>query len=149
MNKDEMKLWIKKNEGYDNMPYLCTAGKLTIGYGRNLQDCGISHDEAELMLDNDMKRTETELLSLSWYHDQPTDVKDALFNMCFNLGLSRLLEFKNMINAIKEKNYTHASIEALNSKWAVEVGQRAKDVALMLRNGNELETGTDRSHQPS
>lgn len=123
------------HEGYDDKPYLCTAGKLTIGYGRNLQDNGISQDEGDLMLENDMKRCEKDLLTCSWYLDSPSSVKDALFNMCFNLGLPRLLGFKRMIAAIKNKDYVTAAREALDSKWATQVGKRAKDVALMIREG--------------
>jgi lysozyme len=135
MNKLQLRNWIKAHEGYDDHPYICTAGKLTIGYGRNLQDNGISQDEADLMLDNDMKRAEKDLLGFSWYITAPSGVKDALFNMSFNMGLTRLLGFKRMIAALIDKDYTKAAIEALDSKWATQVGQRAKDVALMIREG--------------
>lgn len=133
MDRESLKKWIKVHEGYDNMPYICTAGKLTIGYGRNLQDNGISHEEAEFMLDNDIKRVEKELLVYSWYKNSPSPVKDALMNMCFNMGLPRLLGFKRMIGYIDKRNFTMAAIEALDSRWAQQVGQRAKDVALMIR----------------
>lgn len=142
MNKEKLRAWLKHDEGYDNMPYICTAGKLTIGYGRNLQDNGISQDEADLMLENDMKRTEKDLLTCKWYIDAPPSVKDALFNMCFNLGLPRLLGFKKMIQAIKDKDYTKAAIEALDSKWATQVHGRAKAVAVMIREGYGTEAGT-------
>lgn len=142
MNKEKLKSWLKQDEGYENMPYICTAGKLTIGYGRNLQDNGISKDEAELMLENDMKRAEKDLLTQQWYLDAPPSVKDALFNMCFNLGLPRLLGFKRMIAAIKAKDWTLAAKEALDSKWAVQVGNRAKSIAVMIREGYGTETGT-------
>lgn len=135
MNKEQLKSWLRHDEGYEDMPYICTAGKLTIGYGRNLQDNGISKDEAELMLENDMKRTEKDLLTCQWYLDAPPSVKDALFNMCFNLGLPRLLGFKKMIQAIKDKDFTKAAIEALDSKWATQVKGRAKAVAVMIREG--------------
>ena len=140
MNKEKLIAWIKYNEGYDNMPYVCTAGKLTIGYGRNLQDNGISLDEADLMLENDMKRVEKDLLNCQWYLDAPSQVKDAIFNMWFNLGLPRLLGFKKMIAAIKDKNWTVAAIEALDSKWATQVGNRAKVIAVMIRECDGTQT---------
>jgi len=62
-------------------------------------------------------------------------VKNALLNMCFNLGINRLLGFKKMVAALQEKNFTLAAKEALNSKWAEQVGERAKDIALMIRQG--------------
>lgn len=87
------------------------------------------------MFDNDFARCQKELAQYSWYVDQPQNVKDALMNMNFNLGISRLLGFKKMITALVAKDYTKAAIEALNSKWSQQVGQRAKDVALMIRQG--------------
>lgn len=137
MRQDELKRWIKSYEDFSNKPYICTAGKLTIGFGRNIQDNGISDIEAEFMFNNDMKRTEQDLLDCTWYVRAPAPVKDALFNMCFNLGLTRLLGFKKMIKAIVEGDYTNAAIEALDSKWATQVGERAKDIALMIREANE------------
>jgi len=137
MDRNKLKEWMKHDEGYKNIPYVCSEGKLTIGYGRNLQDRGISKEEAEFMLENDMKSTEKDLLTCQWYLDAPSSVKDALFNMCFNLGLPRLLGFKKMIQAIKDKDYTKASIEALDSRWAKQVHDRAKAIAVMIREGNE------------
>lgn len=130
-----LKSWIKQCEGFNDHPYLDTVGKVTIGWGRNLDDRGISVDEAELMLTNDINLCHEELLNYIWYQIQPEPVKWALINMCFNMGLSKLLSFKKMIAALCHKDYTTAAQEALNSKWALQVGQRAKDVAVMIREG--------------
>lgn len=116
-------------------PYLDTEGVSTIGYGRNLRDNGITEEEANYLFNNDLNRCERELLECSWYINQPEGVQEALINMCFNLGIGRLKQFKRMIEALAAKNYTLAAQEALNSKWATQVGQRAKDVAVMLREG--------------
>lgn len=137
MTKTELMNWISTHEGYNNHPYIDSVGKLTIGYGRNLADNGISHEEAELMLSNDVIRCIEELSHYPWYQDKPSHVQDALVNMCFNLGINRLLGFKKMLQALLNKDYTKAALEALDSKWALQVGQRAKDVALMMRQGNE------------
>lgn len=130
-----LKEWIKKCEGFASHPYLDSVGVLTIGYGKNLSDNGISPEEGDYLFNNDFARCERELANYPWYKDQPEGVQAALMNMCFNLGISRLLGFKRMIIALDNKNYTKAAIEALDSKWATQVGQRAKDVALMIREG--------------
>lgn len=130
-----LKGWIKNHENCKLRLYTDTEEKLTIGWGRNIQDNGISQAEADFMFDNDFARCQKELAQYSWYVDQPQNVKDALMNMNFNLGISRLLGFKKMITALVAKDYTKAAIEALNSKWSQQVGQRAKDVALMIRQG--------------
>jgi lysozyme len=66
---------------------------------------------------------------------QPEGVQMALINMNFNLGIHKLEQFVGMINALREKNYTLAAQEALNSLWAKQVHQRATDIALMIREG--------------
>lgn len=128
-----LKNWIKQHEGLSHFAYKDTVGKLSIGYGRNLDDNGISTAEAEFMLDNDIQTAKYELNKFDWFKKQPLNVQDALTNMCFNLGITKLLKFKKMIAAIEKKDYTVAAMEALNSRWANQVGQRAKDIALMIR----------------
>lgn len=134
MTDDAMLAWLRKCEGYNSHPYLDSVGKVTIGFGRNLDANGVSLDEAEHMLKNDLDHTLGQLWSrLPWFASQPESIKDALTNMAFNLGFEGLLEFKDMIEAIIAKNYTKAAQEALDSKWAKQVGQRAKDIAVMIR----------------
>lgn len=130
-----LKDWIKKHEGFRSHLYSDSVGKTTIGYGRNIEDNGISKSEANFMFDNDIARCQSDLISFTWYTNQPTNIQNALMNMCFNMGIRRLLTFKKMIAAIESRDYTKASMEALNSLWAEQVGQRAKDVALMIRQG--------------
>lgn len=133
--KMNSKEWIKKCEGFRSRPYLDTAGKLTVGFGHNLEE-DMSIVVANFIFEEDYKKHEAELMLCDWYLIQPDGVKSALINMCFNMGMPRLKGFKRMIAALKERNYTVAAKEALDSKWAKEdVGQRAKDVALMIRGG--------------
>lgn len=123
--------WIKKNEGLDLNTYIDTTGHATVGWGRNLEN-GISLDEAELMFQNDLKQTVSQLEKCSWYINQPQNVKNALINMNFNLGINKLSQFHGMISALEAKNYTLAAQEALNSLWAKQVGDRAKQIAVMI-----------------
>ena len=127
--------WIKHHEGFRAFPYTCTGGKLTIGYGWNIEDTGITREEAEFILNNRILRCKQELAPFGWYIAQPPGVKDALINMCYNIGLPRLLKFKRMITALEREDYTKAALEALDSKWAKQVHDRAKDIALMIREG--------------
>tara|TARA_R110001599_G_scaffold331340_2_gene546057 strand:- start:262 stop:678 length:417 start_codon:yes stop_codon:yes gene_type:complete len=117
---------IKIDEGFVSTPYECTAGKITIGYGRNIEDNGITREEAEILLSNDIKGTFCELeAKFDWFLLMPYDKQAVLINMCFNLGLTRLLKFKKMLAALKVKDYKEASIQMLDSKWAEQVGERA------------------------
>jgi len=134
MTNSELQTWIKKCEALRLTIYVDQTGNPTIGWGRNIRK-GISVDEAELMFQNDYKQAVSQLEHFDWYDSQPQGVKDALINMNFNLGIGKLLGFKKMIAALTIKNHALAAQEALNSLWAIQVGDRAKDVAVMLREG--------------
>ena len=68
---------------------------------------------------NDIER------NLSWAAEQPEDIKRVLANMCFNLGITRLLKFKKFLGALALKHYKNASEEMMDSRWATQVGPRA------------------------
>ncbi len=128
---------LKKHEGVRLRPYLCSAGKVTIGVGRNIEDIGISDEESDFLLMNDIKRTIRELCENVNFFDTMDGVrKVALVDMCFNLGISRFLKFKKTLKFLSEKNYPAAADEMLNSRWARQVGPRAKRLSKMIETGN-------------
>ena len=132
--KEKLKLFLIRHEGLELKPYKCPAGKLTIGVGRNIEDNGISEDEALYLLENDIKRCEKELKEIfEDFEDLPENVKIALIDMIFNLGKTRFLKFKKMIQAIKDKNFIKASEEAKNSHWCKQVKSRCEDVCKLLK----------------
>lgn len=124
-----------RDEGMRLKPYRCTAGKLTIGVGRNLDDVGISEKEALDMLQTDIVRVYDALTkSLAFFPNLSQNQQRALVNMGFNLGVSKLLKFKKMLAELSRGNGEAAAKEALDSKWAGQVGDRATRVAELLRN---------------
>lgn len=125
-----------RDEGIRLKPYRCTAGRLTIGCGRNLDDVGISEDEARVLLANDIEKCKAQLnKALPWWVLLDDVRKRALINLCFNLGIGGLLGFKNTLAAIKAKDWPRASAGLLSSKWATQVGPRAQRIAKMMRTG--------------
>lgn len=125
------------HEGFKTKPYRCTAGKLTIGVGRNIEDLGITQDEAEFLLENDIDRCVLELSkSYPWFKNLTDERQDVLIDMAFNLGITRLRGFKNMISAVESGDYVRASAEMLNSSWARQVGNRAKTLAQIMERGS-------------
>lgn len=127
---------LHRDEGLRKKPYRDTVGKLTIGVGRNLDDVGLALDEIELMLDNDIKRAEEMMLkSLPWAAGLDEARKAVLINMCFNLGIVGLLGFKRTLAAIKRGDYLQASVDMVQSKWAGQVGDRARRLAQQMRDG--------------
>lgn len=128
---------LRIHEGVRSHVYLCTAGYETIGVGRNIAESGIglSDDEIDYLLENDIKRCKQELVSLSWFPDLDPVRQDAIVNLCFNLGLTRLMGFQNAMGAMAVGDYEKAADEFLDSRWAKQVGQRSLDVAHMIRAG--------------
>lgn len=118
MNLLQLKQSIKKYEGLELKPYRCPAGKITIGYGRNLEDNGITLQEAEKMLENDLLRTKLELEDRLPIFRHLDDVRrNVLIEMAFNMGVPKLLKFKKTISFLKVSDFESASSEMLNSKW--------------------------------
>lgn len=135
MNKNLFDI-IKKHEGLRLKPYKCTAGKLTIGFGRNLDDKGISIEEAEFLLNNDISKCMAELRrNISWFDSIDSVRQDVLIDMCFNLGIGGLLKFKTTLEHIKRGEYDLAADCMLSSLWARQVGDRAVELSNMMRIG--------------
>lgn len=127
---------LKRHEGLRLRPYLCPAGKLTIGYGRNLEDNGISRAEAEELLYNDYYRCKDELKQFAFWDALDECRQDVLVNMVFNMGLTRLMGFKKMLNALAMGDPCLAADEMLDSKWARDdVPARATELAALMRAG--------------
>lgn len=125
-----------KHEGLRLKPYKCSAGKLTIGVGRNLDDRGISEEEAFMMLQNDILACRKECYAnFNWFGEMDEARQSVILEMCFNLGISRLKGFKKMLTACEIKNYALASREMMSSLWARQVGNRAKNLAKIMEKG--------------
>lgn len=124
---------LKIDEGFRTFPYKCSAGKLTIGFGRNIQDNGISLDEACFFLKNDIYICYAQLSGIyAWFDGKPSTVKRVLINMCFNLGIEKLQQFKIMLTAIAASDYRLAAKNIRNSKYYLDVGARAERLAAIL-----------------
>lgn len=129
---------LRLHEGERLRPYRCTAGKLTIGVGRNLEDRGITAEESAYLLLNDVRAVEQGLAkALPWF-TQLDDVRQrVLLDMAFNLGLQGLLEFRRTLDAVRSGRYQQAAGMMLQSKWAGQVGQRAQRLSQMMATGKD------------
>lgn len=137
---------IKRDEGFRALPYKDSRGILTIGYGRNLRDVGISEDEAAYLAQNDLAYCYAKLsavLPIFPKLDAPRQyVLDAprqyvLTNMCYNLGIYKLMNFKDMLAALEVSDYTKAANEMKSSIWYSQVGDRAVRLCDIMKNGNK------------
>lgn len=131
---ESLKDIIKRHEGFCARAYQCPAGRWTIGYGRNIEDLGITQKEAEYLLDNDIARVELEAsMRFPWFSALDPKRRDAITCMIFQLGLNRFAQFKKMIAFISIGDFNQAADEATNSLWAKQTPQRAREISDMLR----------------
>lgn len=126
---------IKEDEGLSLMPYDCTAGVLTIGYGRAIGLNGITEDEAETLLKNDVAiaaNDARQYLGDTAFEALNAERQAVLINMAFNLGLSRLRQFVKLKAAILEADWDEAAAQMLSSKWSSQVGARSVRLAAIM-----------------
>lgn len=132
---DNIKAWIKHHETFNPYPMLNDNKNVIIGFGHNLDAKGISYEMANFIFEKDFQECLDDLEHFKWYKNQPINVKHALINMCFSLGVTGLIGFKKMISYLLVNDYANAALEILDSNWAISNSARAKDVALMMRQG--------------
>lgn len=138
--KNELEKALVRDEGLIKLAYEDTVGKVTIGVGRNLDDLGITEDEAMYLLRNDIERVKMEVEDrCEWIADLDATRRDVIYNMVFNLGIVRFLKFKKTISAVAKGDYIEASLQMLDSKWAHQVGRRAIRLAETMSSGSFVE----------
>ena len=139
---------VKESEGFKAERYLCPAGKITQGYGRNLEAHPLTEEEeAELNVDGTVSKEvatkwalkeliscETKLSQNIIYNKLSPTRKAVLLDMCFNIGYTGLLKFKKMWLALGGRDFAEASRQMKDSNWYIQVGNRSKrNVNLMAQ----------------
>jgi lysozyme len=147
MNPDNEALLVqelRRDEGVRYTPYADTKGIPTVGVGHNLQasplqpgwSYPLTDGQVNLLLDSDLLNVYHDLdRNLPWWSTLSDVRQRVICNMCFNLGMNRLLGFKNTLAAMRQGNYDAAADGMLNSAWASQVGERAQRLAQMMRTG--------------
>ena len=127
---------LKIHEGMKLKPYKCTAGKLTIGIGRNLENVGISEDEANMLLRHDIQEATRQLLhAFPWMGDLNDARISAMINFTFNVGIGTVKKFENTLSYMQSGEWNKAADEMMDSRWARQVGNRAIEVTEQIRTG--------------
>ena len=125
----------KRHEGFRAKAYRDTVGKLTIGYGLNLDE-GIDEEEAEWLLKHRLEKAASWGPKLFTKFEELDDVRqEVIVNMIYNMGPGRVAKFHKMRAAVDLWHFDEAAAEMLESLWATQVGQRAKELAERMRTG--------------
>lgn len=147
MNPDNLAILdseLRRDEGVRYEPYRDTKGILTTGVGHNLEASPLpegwtyplSDDQVNQLLNTDLTETFNELdIHLPWWKNMDDVRQRVIANMCFNLGINRLLGFFHTLAYMRQGRYDEAADGMENSAWYGEVGERAVRLCYMMRNG--------------
>lgn len=122
-----------KHEGFRNHLYKDTRGKWTIGVGHNIEDLGLTDQQILSILDDDSASHWEFLSKYPWFHCLSEERQCALIDLAFNVGDKNFTKFSHMIEAIERLDFKIAAEELLRSDYAKQVGQRAIELANILR----------------
>ena len=125
---------IKKHEGFRSTVYQSTEGYDTIGYGFAIKDLVLDEDIAELILIRKIGELQERIShTFGWWYNSPKTVKNVVTNMCYQLGISGFSKFKKTIYLLETEQYEEASVEMLDSLWAKQTPNRARELSEALR----------------
>ena len=136
MNIDKLREELTFDEGCINEIYLDHLGYPTFGIGHLVLETDpehgkevgtpVSEERIKECFENDIENVFNDLdRNIPWWRDLPKDLILVIANMSFNLGITRLLKFKNFLKAMEDKDWDKAAVEMIDSRWAIQVGPRA------------------------
>jgi len=127
---------LRRDEGTESCAYQDSLGYWTIGVGRLIdarKGGGLSNDEIDYLLDNDIKATTAEVLrALPWAARLSEPRRAVLVNMAFQMGTKGLLAFHRTLGSVEDGQYGDAAVEMLNSTWAKQTPARAMRLATQM-----------------
>ena len=138
MSKDLIEM-LRRHEGVRSHAYKCSEDMITVGVGRNIDEnggLGLSEDEIDYLLENDITRVRQELTdTYFWFPALNEARQDAMIDISFNLGQTRLRGFVKAVEAMSREQFDIAADEFMDSHWSQQVGNRAVEVTEMIRTG--------------
>jgi lysozyme len=130
---------IKQHEGYVGVVYKDSLGIDTIGYGFAIKDLELDRDICDIILKRKLKALEDRVnLKFSWYKYMPQEIKDVVMEMCYQLGVTGVSKFKKTLAYLQDKRWEEASVEMLDSLWAKQTPNRAKELSNRVK---EVDSG--------
>ncbi len=125
---------LKIHEGYKPRVYKCTAGVDTIGIGFAIKDLYLSEEVCDMILQEKLEELEERFeKKFNWFKSSPVEVRNVMLNMAYQLGFAGFCKFKKTIGYLEEADWDKASIEMLDSKWAKQTPNRAKELSEIIK----------------
>tara|TARA_Y100000593_G_scaffold35327_1_gene69162 strand:- start:976 stop:1380 length:405 start_codon:yes stop_codon:yes gene_type:complete len=126
---------IKEHEGFRSRVYKCTEGYDTIGYGFAIKDLELDEDIAEEILLRKLEKLIKRIRDkFDWLDTVPHEVQGVLVNMSYQMGVTGVSKFKKALHAMQMFQWKIAADELLDSRWAKQTPNRAKELSDIIRN---------------
>ena len=121
---------IKEHEGYVGIVYKDSLGIDTIGYGFAIKDLELDKDICDIILEHKLHNLEDSVnFKFSWFMYMPQEIKNVVLEMCYQLGVNGFSKFKKTISFLQDRQFEEASVEMLDSLWAKQTPNRAKELS--------------------
>jgi len=125
---------VKESEGFRDKVYKCTEGFDTIGYGFAIKDLVLDEDICDMILERKLiKLIDKADKKFPFLRGLPLDKSEVIYEMCYQMGVSGVSKFKNMLKALENEDYDKASVEMLDSLWAKQTPNRALKLSNIMK----------------
>lgn len=133
-NPDTLITELKRDEGFKGFLYKDPVGVQTIGFGRNLEDHGITKAEAEYLLRNDIASAVSTANSIfDNFYAMPDAAQRVIVNVIVNTGPAGFRSFRHFIAAVQREDWRSAELELLDSQAAKQLPKRYQRLGKLLR----------------
>ena len=140
---------IKHHEGFVEHVYDDSLGIPTIGYGFAIKDLVLEEDLCDEILLRKLRILGKSVIGKFPFFDSlPSDCKTVLMEMCYQLGVTGVSKFKKALKAMEDGDWEKAADEMLDSKWAKQTPNRAKEMSNIIRSLHEEESSTKGDSNP-
>ncbi len=126
---------IKKNEGFSSTPYKDQLGFVTIGYGhlilsneKHLTEKKQTKTKLEKLFIQDFKKAVKDYKKHLKKNTSTKKEEELLIEMVFQIGISGVLKFKNLLGNMRKKNKHLVCFEMMNSLWYNQTPNRVKEL---------------------
>ena len=125
---------VKHHEGFVEHVYDDSLGIPTIGYGFAIKDLILDEDIAEEILIRKLEKLKVNASRrFKWLDDMPVELQEIVIEMCYQLGVTGVSKFRKAISAMQECDWETAADEMLDSLWARQTPNRAKELSNIVR----------------
>jgi len=135
----QLRAELTRDEGRRRFPYYDQGNRMTIGIGHDIADNGLNDASIDFIFGEDVYSAAADLdHNIPWWRLLDPVRQRVMLNMAFNMGWTKFSQFSRFFSAVNQHRFDDAALEMAASRWAVQVGERAKRLETMMRTGQPV-----------